>query len=260
MFEEIIGNDKAKETLSKMIENKSLVHSYLFTGNSTVDKFLVAKEFAKRALCTGDDNCNSCIKFNSNNHPDFKIVSSNVDSIKISQIREMIGKVLEKPIVSDKKIYIINHAELMTKEAQNALLKTLEEPPQYVLIILITSNEELILNTIKSRCMKIPFTSKVISKELSSEYLEIEKIFLGLEGLSKIDIIKKNEKLYKAKEEIYDILDYINVILLNIAKRNTKYLNCINIVEKAKLRLKQNANYDMTLDNMLFEIWEEVTA
>ncbi len=68
-------------------------------------------------------------------------------------------KIYEKPIISNKKIYIIDNSDTMTKEAQNCLLKTLEEPPQYITIILITSNESNIINTIRSRCMKIAFRS-----------------------------------------------------------------------------------------------------
>ena len=79
-------------------------------------------------------------------------------------------KVVEKPIISPKKVYIINDAELMTKEAQNCLLKTLEEPPEYVIIILIVSNESKLLNTVKSRCVKIEF-SKLTNEEINN-YLQ----------------------------------------------------------------------------------------
>lgn len=67
-----------------------------------------------------------------------------------------------------------------------------------------------------------------------------------------------SEILYKSKEEIFDILEYINVILIKLAKTDYEYIKCINIVEETKTRLKQNANYDMSIDNMLFNMWEDV--
>ena len=84
-------------------------------------------------------------------------------SIKIEQIRYMQEKIAEKPISSNKKVYIINNSDTMTKEAQNCLLKTLEEPPEYAVIILVLANENNMLNTIKSRCTKIMFNP--LSKE-----------------------------------------------------------------------------------------------
>ena len=84
-------------------------------------------------------------------------------SIKIEQIRYMQEKIAEKPIASNKKVYISNNSDTMTKEAQNCLLKTLEEPPEYAVIILVLANENNMLNTIKSRCTKIMFNP--LSKE-----------------------------------------------------------------------------------------------
>ena len=84
-------------------------------------------------------------------------------SIIIEQIRYMQEKIAEKPIASNKKVYIINNSDTMTKEAQNCLLKTLEEPPEYAVIILVLANENNMLNTIKSRCTKIMFNP--LSKE-----------------------------------------------------------------------------------------------
>ena len=91
------------------------------------------------------------------------IVAEDCKSIKIEQIRYMQEKIAEKPIASNKKVYIINNSDTMTKEAQNCLLKTLEEPPEYAVIILVLANENNMLNTIKSRCTKIMFNP--LSKE-----------------------------------------------------------------------------------------------
>ena len=169
-FENIIGNEKNKEFLNKIIDSNSTVHSYMFEGIEGIGKSIFAKEFAKMLLCIGNDKkncarCKSCLEFVNSNNPDYVQIDSDGKIIKIEQIRQMQEKILEKPIVSSKKVYVINDADLMTKEAQNCLLKTLEEPPEFVIIILVLANESKILNTVKSRCMRI-FFSKLKDEEL----------------------------------------------------------------------------------------------
>ena len=163
MFENIIGNNENKKILSKSILSNSVSHSYIFSGISGIGKFLFAKEFAKAILCTGEqkpcNECKSCESIENGNNPDLIIIDEQTNSIKTEQIKELTSDVLEKPIKGNKKIYIINNSENMTKEAQNALLKTLEEPPEYAIIILVTSNENLLLNTIKSRHFCLDFLS-----------------------------------------------------------------------------------------------------
>ena len=161
-FNEIIGNSKIKQDLQEAIDNNTISHSYMFVGIDGIGKRLIAKEFARKILCLNkqDKNCNtcdSCIKFNSSNNPDYLEIYPDGNSIKIAQVRQMQEKVYQKPIVSNKKVFIIEDSEKMTEEAQNALLKTLEEPPEYMVIILITSNENKLLNTVKSRCIRINF-------------------------------------------------------------------------------------------------------
>ena len=237
------------------------------------------------------NKCKSCLEFDNNNHPDFFVIEPDGNSIKIEQIRELTNKIIEKPIVSEKKIYIINNAYLMTREAQNCLLKTLEEPPEFAIIILIVENEGNILNTIKSRCTKIYFENisdiemkKLLEKkygtlDLSDNmlksfngsmekatkimenkefYNKIENIFSNIEKTSRINLLN-NDEIYKNKENIDEILDYINIIFWNKLQENQKYINCLNIVQEARNRLARNANFDMTIDNMLIKIWEEIT-
>lgn len=295
MFDKIIGNDKIKEMLYKSVKDKKTSHSYLFVGIEGIGKKEIAKEFAKMLLCISDNKycntCKSCIEFDSNNNPDFLYIEPEGNSVKIEQIRYIQRKIQEKPIISNKKVYIINDADKMTTEAQNCLLKTLEEPPEYSTIILIGSNENMFLSTIKSRCMIIHFSKiedekirkyleeKYELKDISTNMLEIfqgsigkaillkdkkeqyEKIELIIKSISQksiIDILNMSEILYKSKEEIFDILEYINVILIKLSKIDYEYIKCINGVEETKTRLKQNANYDMSIDNMLFNMWEDV--
>lgn len=295
MFNNILGNDKIKEALINSIKNNKISHSYLFLGTEGIGKKLIAKEFAKMILCIDENKycnkCKSCIEFDTNNNPDFKIIEPDGNSLKIEQIREFQSKVSEKPIISNRKVYIINDSDKMTSEAQNCLLKTLEEPPEFVTIILIGSNENAFLSTIKSRCMilhfnKIPdneikafleenYQTKINSKimldafqgsigkalqlrDKQEEYEKIEQIIYNLENKDKVDILNMSEQIYKAKDNKFDILDYINIVLINLAQKSNKYANCIKIVENTKRRLKSNANYDMCIDNMLFNLWEQV--
>lgn len=177
IFENIIGNEKNKELLKNIIDTNNIAHSYMFVGKDSIGKLLFAKEFTKAILCMNEkkpcNNCKSCIEFETHNNPDFSILEPEGNSIKIDQIRELTKKVYEKPVVSHRKVYIINDSNCMTKEAQNSLLKTLEEPPEYVTIILIASNDNLFLPTIKSRCTKVTFnklTDSELAKVLEKEY------------------------------------------------------------------------------------------
>ncbi len=188
MFEKILGNEHIKEQLKKSIKNNQVSHSYLFIGIDGIVKKLLATEFAKAMQCLNKDkycnNCKSCIEFDSNNNPDFLYIEPDGNSIKIEQIRDMQKRIQEKPIISEKKVYIIDNADKMTVEAQNSLLKTLEEPPEYATIILIGSNENAFLTTIKSRCMilhfnpiedekMLPYLQKIRNKQYNKKYVRI---------------------------------------------------------------------------------------
>ena len=211
-------------------------------------------------------------------------------SIKIGQIRLLQEQISEKPIVSDKKVYIINNSDLMTVEAQNCLLKTLEEPPEYATIVLLLSNENKLLNTIKSRCTKIVFQklcdndlikyAKINNIEINSNLLStcngsissLINLKSNIESYQALDIIlntfsskdivdiwNESDILYKSKENINSLLDYFNVVFLNKLRstKENKYINAIKVVEITKKRLSSNANYDMCIDNLLLKIWEE---
>ena len=176
-FNELIGNEKIKQNLIKVLNNKHIAHSYMFIGTKGIGKKEFAKEFAKGILCTNQEeklcnNCKSCIEFINNNNPDYYGITLEKEesSIKIEAIRQMQKKIQELPIVSERKVYIIDDAEYLTKDAQNCLLKTLEEPPEFVTIILIVSNENKILNTIKSRCLKLYFNN--LSKTELNQYVK----------------------------------------------------------------------------------------
>ena len=297
MFDKIIGNTETKRILNNIITSNNISHSYIFSGTNGIGKFLFAKEFAKAILCLADNNkpcniCKSCESFENFNNPDITVINEQENTIKTEQIKNLVADVLEKPIQGKKKIYIINNSENMTKEAQNSLLKTLEEPPEYIIIILVTSNENSLINTIKSRCIKITFNSltddeikqyfNTISEEVSENmyktfggsiekalrlknqehiYDKINQLLENIENKNELEILKLKEEIFQEKEEIYSILDYISTIFYNKILENVNNVNiyskCIEIIEKTKIRCKGNSNYDMTIDYLLLGIWEE---
>lgn len=150
------------------------------------------------------------------------------------------------------------------------------------------SNESMFLNTIKSRCMKIIFQKiqedvlkeflnnkyniklddKILKacegsiekalkvNEKKEEYEETSKIFSNIENYKLLDVINKLEFIYKNKEDIYDILDYINIILASKELTNPKYIQYIQAVEQTKNNLNANSNFDMSIDNMIYKIWD----
>lgn len=293
-FENIIGNDDIKETLNKLVEGNKIIHSYMFIGPSGIGKVLFAKEFAKMILCENTfkkpcNNCKSCIELENNNNPDLVEITPENRSIKIEKIREMQEKIQELPIISNKKVYIIKDADLMTTESQNCLLKTLEEPPSFITIIMTGSNESMFLTTIKSRCMKIQFhriddkllndfieekysikldnnlvkacegsiEKAILVNEKKEEYEKIISIFSNIENYKLIDAINKLDFMYQDKENIYNILNFINIILCNKLIEKPGYIKYIETVEQTKKNIKANANYDMSIDNMIYKIWEE---
>ena len=146
-FEKIRGQRFAKKYLSNSIKSNMISHAYMFEGPSGVGKNTMARDLATTLL----------EMVNLFNSPDYIEITPDGNSIKIAQIRKLQSDILVKPYKS-YKIYVIDEAQKMTVEAQNALLKTLEEPPKYAIIILITNNKESLLDTIKSRCEIIKFT------------------------------------------------------------------------------------------------------
>ena len=289
-FESIIGNKETRNYLLNSVLKNTVSQSYLFNGSEGIGKNLIAKEFAKRLLCVGEKNdeckCKSCQSFDGSNHPDFVVINEDETTIKIEQIRELTSKVIEQPIISGKKVYIINHADKMTVEAQNCLLKTLEEPPRFAVIILITSNLNLILPTIKSRCMKINFLNisneelkkyaiekigysqvtdnllksfngsigkAVLQKENQEKFQQVENIISYLSTKDIIDVLNESKVIYD-KENIYKLLEYMIVCLYSKKEENIKYLDCIELVNNCIERLKRNCNFDMTIDSMIFDM------
>ncbi len=292
LFEKIVGNNKIKEYLKSTIKTKNVSHSYMFVGKSGIGKKLFAREYAKHIMCINggqcaefkpkeeNKKCDSCVKFDAKVNPDYVEIVPDGKTLKIDQIRKMQEKIAEKPIVSSKKVYVIDDADLMSEEGQNCLLKTLEEPPEYATIILIVSNESKILATIKSRCVILKFDKlsdfeiKTIMPNLSDDFIkilegslanttdadkkvmqynELKKIINVVENGNKTQLFTDFDLLYTSKDDIITLLEYLNIIFYE-----KRWLDCIEIVEKTKRKIQANNNYDMCIDYLLMHIWEAV--
>ena len=245
---------------------KNPAHAYLITGQDVEKQFVFAKECAKTWLCGSEKDkacgsCKSCMQFENNNHPDFEIIEPEGNSIKIEQARHLIDKMVEKPIESEKKIFIINNADKMTPQAQNCLLKVLEEPPTYGIIILVGSNEHVFLSTIKSRCVKINLKTGADVLNLNrdeEEYKSVKNIVDSIEKIKKVEVSKLSKILLDEKDNIKELLEYINVLIYSKGQKDIRYLEGVHIVSDAIRKIELNCNVEMTVDDMSFRLWEVI--
>jgi len=174
-FAEIIGLDSIIGGLKSSILANRISHAYIFDGEAGMGKTMLAKALAKTLQCEmdGDDacgNCISCRSFESNNHPDVFYVTSKKKSIGVDDIRSQLIKPMEtRPYRYKYKTFIVGHADSMTVAAQNAMLKTIEEPASYGVFLLLSENCNAFLQTIVSRC--VVFKLKPLSEEQVKTYL-----------------------------------------------------------------------------------------
>ena len=160
MSDFILGNEKIRHHLRESIIKQSISHAYILAGDKGIGKSKIAREFAMELICeknTGCGECPACRQFLADAYPDFFYMDAEgKESIGIDRIREnIVNDVSIRPYHGKVKIYIIDEADKMTVGAQNALLKTIEEPPEYVVILLLVRNMSLLLETIRSRCIKL---------------------------------------------------------------------------------------------------------
>ncbi len=224
-FEDIIGQDHLTDYFKKSIEEKKVAHAYIIEGEIRSGKEFIAKVFSQALLCEGDGDkpcgtCQSCFQMENNAHPDFYVLSHDKPSmIGVDDVREQIvNSVSTKPFKGKYKIYVINDAEIMTEQAQNALLKTLEEPPEYVIIILLTTSKDKLLQTIQSRCVKLslkPVDKTVLKKFLMKEFKVPDykadiAVSFSQGNLGKAKMLIINEDFDKMKAEAISLLKHIN--------------------------------------------------
>ncbi len=254
-FKDIIGHERIKEHLQKAIESDHVSHAYILTGETGMGRKSLANAFAMTLLCERGKSepcmeCHACKQVMTNNHPDLILVThEKPGSIGVDDIRGQINDtIMIRPYSSYYKIYIVDEAEKMTVQAQNALLKTIEEPPSYAIIMLLTTNQEAFLPTILSRCVQLklkPQTDAVVKSYLmgslgikesradiyaafargnlgraihlaSSEEFQLlySELLHMLKHLKEMDIMELLFYIKKMKDEnldIYDCLDFMQL-------------------------------------------------
>ena len=196
-FKDIIGQDKAVNILLRTIQRGRVPSSYIFAGESGIGKKLAAMNLAKALNCLGSgqaeesrglldnpeaasrsshseidacDKCPSCLKIDKGIHPDFLLISPDSGQIRIEEIRAIDDALSLKAFEGRYKIVIVDDADTMNQYAANAFLKTLEEPPEDTLLVLISSNPDHLPDTIKSRCSRLNFTT--LSDEACAKVIE----------------------------------------------------------------------------------------
>lgn len=176
-FGSVIGNEHIKNYLLKTLAAQQISHCYILNGEKGMGKKMIATQFAKMLQCKGDgvrpcETCQSCIQCNSRNHPDVIYVGhEKPNTIGVNDIRKgLVSDIQVKPYEGPYKIYIVDEAEKMSIEAQNAMLKTIEEPPAYGIIFLLTANVNALLPTVQSR--SIILSLRPVQDQAVQEYLE----------------------------------------------------------------------------------------
>ena len=193
-FDEVVGQDHIVKTIKNAIKENKIAHAYLFCGPRGTGKTTMAKLLAKACNCEAEDDvkpCNKCLnctQMNEGVHPDI-IELDAASNNGVEQIREIVEKVKYTPIVGKYKVYIIDEVHMLSTSAFNALLKTLEEPPMYVIFILATTDPQKVLPTIISRCQRYNFLkvskediAKKLAYVLDKENVKYEKEALLLIG------------------------------------------------------------------------------
>ena len=179
-MDSILGNAPIKNYFRKSMEHQMISHAYIFEGEKGCGKKLLTRTFAKILQCQSSDEkpcgtCTSCIQIEHGNHPDVIWVQHEKPQvISVAEIREQVVNTVDiRPYKGPYKIYIIDEAEKMNIQAQNAILKTIEEPAEYAILFLLTTNRGVFLPTILSRC--ITMSVKPVATEQISRYLQEEK-------------------------------------------------------------------------------------
>lgn len=325
-FNQIVGHKDVIDYLQKGIKEDKLSHAYIFAGEKGCGKKMLAEIFAATLQCEekGDmpcGKCKSCIQVESGNHPDIRWITHEKASIGVDDIRNQLNNDIGiKPYSSPYKIYIIPEGEKMTEQAQNALLKTIEEPPHYAVVILLTENSNRFLQTVLSRCVLLqlkPVSPPLIKKFLmeqhgipdyqaelsanfsqgnvgkalryasSDEFIELKKdtlhILKHVEDMKTYEIMHFVKDLSERKKDIYDYLDlvllwYRDILLFKVTRDPNGLLfadelrsiseqagkkeyetieNILQAVEKAKVRLKANVNFDTAMELMIFTMQQK---
>ncbi|MCM1088692.1 MAG: DNA polymerase III subunit delta [Muribaculaceae bacterium] len=229
-FADIIGQEQLKEHLQNAISMNKVSHAYIINGDRSSGKEFIAKVFAMTLQCEKGGieacgECHSCKQAQSMNHPDIIYISHDKpNTIGVEDIRMQINNDIGiKPYSAPKKIYIMNEGEKMTVQAQNALLKTLEEPPEYAVILILTTNVDTLLPTVLSRCVVLnmkPVSDKDVKRFLMEE-LEVPDykanicVAFARGNIGKAKMLATSEEFDKVKEEAVTLVKNIHDMEIN---------------------------------------------
>ena len=255
-FQDIHGQDHIKIHFKKAIENNKVSHAYILSGEAGTGRKSLANAFALTLLCEkGGTNpclsCHSCKQVLSGNHPDLLYVTHEKPaSIGVDDIREQINDtIMIRPYSGNYKIYIVDEAEKMTVQAQNALLKTIEEPPAYAVLILITANLDAFLPTILSRCVQLklkPLRDSIIRDFLTNN-LAVPEIKADVYAAFARGNLGRAMKIAES-EDFQHLYDELLYMLKNIRDMDISML--LNYIKKMK---DEDADLFECLDFM--QIW-----
>jgi len=165
---EVVGHETAISLLKYSLASEHIAHAYLLTGPPQIGKTTLATNLAQALNCLSEHRpcgeCSVCQRIARHVHPDVRLIEPEGDSIKIEQVRTMQREVALSPYEGRRRVYILCQFENATREAANCLLKTLEEPPDYVVLVLTAHEADLLLPTIVSRCQVLPLRPLPVSQ------------------------------------------------------------------------------------------------
>lgn len=262
-FNEIVGQQHIKEHFRSSVINGTVSHAYIINGEKSMGKAMLAKAFAMAIMCDAGGSepcmeCESCKKIVNNCNPDvinlIRDEKKKTDVIGIDEIRQqIISTMYERPYNGDHKIYIIDDADKMNIQAQNAILKTLEEPPGYAVLILITTNVTRLLPTIISRCIVLnmrPVEDKQIKQYLRERGRLLESDIDIITAMASGNVGKA--RLISEDNDFNVFLNQIVDILVNLPKTDyKKILEYVAVLSEIKKKKK----YSQDDIFELFVIW-----
>ena len=243
-------HEELMRTLINSVHSGNSSHAYIFEGEEGLNIFESAKLFAMALSCQNPNSapcasCGSCIESRADTHPDIIYVERPADrkTIGVAPIRALTDDAAVKPFASPRKVYIIREGDLLTEAAQNALLKTLEEPPEYAVFIIITTNRDILLSTVQSRSSLVHFPP--VPDAITEEYIEekypeadnkgfLIKYCAGIPG--RADAVMENERFYAIRSESLEKLTMLMTKNKLFAFKIRKYLD------------EEKDNADMILD------------
>lgn len=258
---------------SESIRNNNLHHAFIIEGAYSIDKFNYAKNIAKQILCiekpgVGCNLCSVCKKITSDNHIDITVIEATAEkgfktkSIKNDDIENLQQRLNQKPLEGERNIAIIKDADLITLRGYNRLLKTIEEPPEGTVIMLLSENINKLPQTIVSRCVHVRINEKISNVKQVPEAIEIFDLIIGNAPFYKQKqmvekFVKDNEKALL----LLDILEYnFRDLLLETCQkrryRKTKeyIFNAIDCIEDARKEININVNMQYVIKKMILKI------